>query len=132
MLARADSFAGVPQGFRKRLCAALRGVSVRRPASAGAPPEDRLVSKKLYVGNLSLDVGDDQLRDLFAAHGGVASARVAVDRMTGQSRGFGFVEMSEGADEAITALNGSSFNGRNLRVDEARPPEKRVSGGYRR
>ncbi|HVJ83264.1 MAG TPA: RNA-binding protein [Planctomycetia bacterium] len=88
------------------------------------------MSKKIYVGNLSFEATESDLRELFQSHGAISSVKVAVDRMTGQSRGFGFVEMAEGADEAIAALDGAALKGRNLRVNEARPPENR--GGFRR
>jgi RNA recognition motif-containing protein len=85
------------------------------------------VGNKLYVGSLSYSVTDQQLHDLFAQHGSVVSAKVIQDRYTGQSRGFGFVEMatSEEAQKAIAALNGAQFEGRSLVVNEARPQEKR-------
>jgi RNA recognition motif-containing protein len=74
---------------------------------------------------------EQQLSDLFAAHGAVASARIITDKFTGQSRGFGFVEMSSDseAQAAITALNGSEMGGRTLTVNEARPQEPRTGGG---
>ena len=75
--------------------------------------------KKLYVGNLAWAVSDDDLQSLFSEHGSVASAVVITDRETGRSRGFGFVEMEDGADNAIEALNGQDFKGRPLRVNEA-------------
>ena len=81
----------------------------------------------LYVGNLSYQATDDDLRSAFSAHGTVKSASVIIDKMTGQSRGFGFVEMgskSEG-DAAIAALNGQDLKGRPLRINEARPREER-------
>ena len=87
------------------------------------------MSKKLYVGNLPFSVSDDYLRDLFAEHGSVTSASVVMDRETGRSRGFGFVEMSSGADQAIQKLNGADMQGRALVVNEARPREDRGGGG---
>ena len=85
---------------------------------------------KLYVGNLSYDVTDDQLAQLFSAHGSVQSAKVMVDRDTGRGRGFGFVEMDDdGAQNAMTALNGSQFEGRALTVNEARPQQRSGGGG---
>ncbi len=84
------------------------------------------MAKKIYVGNLTFDATDAELRELFSPHGEVQSAQVVTDRDTGRSRGFGFVEMSEGADAAIAALNGQDFKGRSLTVNEARPRE---SGG---
>ena len=86
----------------------------------------------IYVGNLSFDETEDSLREAFAAHGEVTSARIISDRETGRSRGFGFVEMSN-RDEAMAAiaeLNGKVLNGRELRVNEARPRGDR--GGSRR
>jgi RNA recognition motif-containing protein len=83
------------------------------------------MSKKLYVGNLPFSTSADELRDAFAAYGSVTSAQVVSDRDTGRSRGFGFVEMADGADEAIANLNGAQFQGRTLTVNEARPREDR-------
>lgn len=90
------------------------------------------MSKNIYVGNLPFNTTSDDLRDAFAAHGTVTRAQVVTDRETGRSRGFGFVEMSEGGDTAITALNGKEFQGRTLTVNEARPREDRprAGGGY--
>lgn len=86
---------------------------------------------KIYVGGLPYSTTEQQLSDLFAAHGTVASARIITDKFTGQSRGFGFVEMSSDgeAQAAITALNGTQFGGRTLTVNEARPQEPRSGGG---
>ncbi len=86
---------------------------------------------KIYVGGLPYSATEAQLNDLFAVHGAVESARVITDRFTGQSRGFGFVEMSkdEEAKAAITALNGTQMDGRTLTVNEARPQESRAGGG---
>jgi RNA recognition motif-containing protein len=89
------------------------------------------MAKKLYVGNLTFDATDADLTELFSPHGQVQSAQVVTDRDTGRSRGFGFVEMSEGADAAIAALNGQDFKGRSLTVNEARPREAGSRGGYR-
>ena len=76
--------------------------------------------KKIYVGNLPFTTTDEDLRELFATHGEVSSAAVVMDRETGRSRGFGFVEMDTViADTAIAALNGRSVGGRSLRVNEA-------------
>ena len=90
------------------------------------------MGKKLYVGNLSYDVTDADLQKLFEPHGAVQSAQVIMDRDSGRSKGFGFVEMEsdEQAQAAITALNGQDSNGRALTVNEARPREER-SGGQR-
>ena len=89
------------------------------------------MSKKLYVGNLSFTATSDDLSGLFGEYGTVTSASVVTDRETGRSRGFGFVEMADGADEAIRATNMADFQGRNLTVNEAKPREERPrSGGY--
>jgi len=89
------------------------------------------MATKLYVGNLSFQTTSDELRDHFAQAGNVESASVVEDRMTGRSRGFGFVEMTtpEEATAAIEQLNGKEFNGRNLTVNEARPRTDRGPGG---
>jgi RNA recognition motif-containing protein len=84
------------------------------------------MSKKLYVGNLSFQTTESDLDALFAQMGDVESVRIITDRNTGQSRGFGFVEMnSEGATKAIDELNGKEVDGRALTVNEARPQENR-------
>jgi len=92
-----------------------------------------LMGSKLYVGGLPYAATETQLTSLFAAHGTVASARVIADKFTGQSRGFGFVEMStpEEAQAAIAALNGTQMDGRSLTVNEAKPQEPRSGGGGR-
>jgi RNA recognition motif-containing protein len=87
------------------------------------------MSKNLYVGNLSFDTSADDLREAFAQYGTVTSATVITDRETGRSRGFGFVEMDSGAEEAIAAMNGADLQGRTLKVNEARPREERPRGG---
>ena len=87
------------------------------------------MSKNLYVGNLAYGVTSDDLQDAFGQYGTVTSAQVVMDRETGRSRGFGFVEMSDGADAAIDALNGADLKGRNINVNEARPREERRGGG---
>ena len=89
------------------------------------------MGRKLYVGNLPFGVTDDQLTQLFAAHGTVQSAQVIMDRDTGRSKGFGFVEMKtdQEAQAAIQALNGKEVGGRALTVNEARP--KTEGGGGR-
>ncbi|MFO0706350.1 MAG: RNA-binding protein [Nitrospira sp.] len=89
------------------------------------------MGSKLYVGGLPYSATEAQLTTLFASHGTVESARVISDKFTGQSRGFGFVEMatSEEANAAIAALNGSQMDGRSLTVNEAKPQEPRSSGG---
>src|SRR5204863_5670780 len=93
--------------------------------------EEIIMGKRLYVGNLSYEVDSSALQDMFAAHGTVNSAEVISDRMTGRSKGFGFVEMStdEEAQAAITALNGQENGGRTLTVNEAKPREERAGGG---
>lgn len=87
--------------------------------------------KNIYVGNLSFDATEDQLRSMFEAYGEVARASIVTDRDTGRSRGFGFVEMPDdsAAMSAIEALNGSSIGGRNITVNEARPKTERGGGG---
>ena len=91
------------------------------------------MGQKLYVGGLPYSVTQEQLQELFAVHGTVESARVIADKYTGQSRGFGFVDMSSPAEaqQAIKALHGSQLSGRTLVVNEARPQEQRSdrSGG---
>jgi RNA recognition motif-containing protein len=89
------------------------------------------MSIKLYVGGLPYSVTEQQLQELFAQQGAVTSAKVITDRVTGQARGFGFVEMatSEEAQKAITSLNGTQMGGRTITVNEARPQEKRTGAG---
>ena len=86
---------------------------------------------KLYVGGLPYSTTEQQLSELFSQQGSVTSAKVITDKFTGQSRGFGFVEMSttEEAQKAISALNGTQLDGRPLTVNEAKPQEKRTGGG---
>lgn len=84
------------------------------------------MSKKLYVGNLSFNTSSDDLREAFEPFGSVVSADVVMDRETGRSRGFGFVEMADGAEQAIEEMNGAQLDGRTLTVNEAQP---RGSGG---
>jgi|SRR5579884_1847955 len=88
------------------------------------------MGKKLYVGNLSYGVTDNDLLTLFGAHGTVESAQIIMDRDTGRSKGFGFVEMKtdQEAHAAITALNGQDSGGRSLTVNEARPRENTRGG----
>ena len=83
------------------------------------------MSKNLYVGNLSFQTTADDLREAFGQHGTVTTAQVVADRDTGRSRGFGFVEMTDGAEEAIEKLHGATFQGRALTVNEAKPREDR-------
>jgi RNA recognition motif-containing protein len=91
------------------------------------------MAKKLYVGNLSYDTTEEGLHAAFAEVGQVESATIVTDRMSGRSRGFGFVEMAteEAAKEAISALNGKMLDGRELNVAEARPPRSRDDRGGR-
>ncbi len=88
-------------------------------------------NNKLYVGGLPYSVTDGKLQELFADHGTVESARVIADKFTGQSRGFGFVEMGSGdeAQKAIQALNSTQLEGRTLVVNEAKPMASRDGGG---
>jgi len=89
------------------------------------------MGKKLYVGNLAYGITGGDLEEMFGAYGAVASAQVIVDRDSGRSKGFGFVEMSndEEAQAAIAGLNGKEVEGRALTVNEARPREERGGGG---
>ena len=79
----------------------------------------------IYVGNISWGMNDQDLENLFAEHGTVTSAKIITDRMTNRSRGFGFVEMTDGAEAAIAALNEAEVDGRKLVVNESRPKESR-------
>jgi|ERR1700722_16246824 len=83
----------------------------------------------LYVGNLSFDTTEADLTQTFGAHGTVSKAQVVMDRESGRSRGFAFVEMSEGGDQAIAALNGKEVQGRTLTVNVAKPREERPRDG---
>jgi RNA recognition motif-containing protein len=85
------------------------------------------MTKKLFVGNLSFGSTEDGLRALFAQHGEVSSVKIITDRNTGRPRGFAFVEM-ENAENAIAALHDRDFEGRNLVVNEARPPQNKGRG----
>src|SRR5262249_16790854 len=89
------------------------------------------MNNKLYVGGLPFSVTDGQVKEIFGAHGTVESARVIADKFTGQSRGFGFVEMGSGseAQKAISALNGTQLEGRTLTVNEAKPMANRDNRG---
>lgn len=87
------------------------------------------MSKKLYVGNISFQTTNEELVETFSQYGQVTSAQVVTDRETGRSRGFAFVEMADGADAAIAALNGALVGGRTLTVNEAKPREDRGGGG---
>ena len=83
------------------------------------------MSKNIYVGNLPFSATEDEVRTLFAEYGSVEKVNLITDRDTGKPRGFGFVEMATGADEAIQALNEKMMGGRNLKVNEARPRGER-------
>ena len=85
----------------------------------------------IYVGNLSFDASEDDIRELFSAHGTVEKVNFITDRETGRPRGFGFIEMADEEEgrAAITALNGADHLGRSLRVNEAKPREDRGGGG---
>jgi RNA recognition motif-containing protein len=109
------------------------------PLLPSVPPvQDNVIIKgelnmgsKLYVGGLPYSATEQQLSETFGAHGTVASVKIIQDKFTGQSRGFGFVEMSSDAEAtaAITALNGTDMGGRTLTVNEAKPMEQRSGGG---
>ena len=86
-------------------------------------------NKRIYVGNLPFSASDDEVRRLFSEYGEVVSVNLITDRDTGRPRGFGFVEMSSGADEAIEALNQQDMGGRSLNVNEARPRNENRGGG---
>ena len=83
------------------------------------------MATNIYVGNLSFDSTESDVRQLFEEYGTVDEVKLITDRDTGRPRGFGFVEMSSGGDEAIRALDGKELGGRNLKVNEARPREQR-------
>ncbi len=89
------------------------------------------MSTKIYVGNLSTDVTENDLRDMLSKHGPVDEINVIMDKVTGRPRGFAFATMNteEGARAAILALNGKDWKGRALKVNEARPREERSGGG---
>lgn len=92
------------------------------------------MAKKIYVGNLSFSVTDDELQQAFASFGTILSARVVMDKMSGRSKGFGFVEIEQdsAADEAVSKMDGQTIGGRAIRVSEAKPQEdrpRRPSGG---
>ena len=89
------------------------------------------MGRKLYVGNLSYSVSEDDLQQAFSACGDVDSVNVIMDRDTGRSKGFGFVEMSTDseAQKAIQELNGTSIDNREIKVNEAKPRERRGGGG---
>ncbi len=121
-IARVVSSSDVPS--EPRPIAALRRISTRGE-------QDNPLSSKLYVGNLSFDSTEADLKDLFGRHGSVESVAVITDRETGRARGFAFVEMSEAsaAQDAIRALDGTDFGGRSIKVNEAQ--DRRGGGGGR-
>ena len=90
------------------------------------------MSQKIYVGNLGFSVSNETLKSKFEQYGTVSSANVIMDRDTGRSKGFGFVEMSSGpeASAAINSLNGTEFEGRQMNVSEAKPKEPRTNSRY--
>jgi RNA recognition motif-containing protein len=90
------------------------------------------MKKKLYVGNLSFETTESELQDLFGQTGSVETVRIIMDRDTGRSKGYGFVEMQTGGDEAIAVMNGKEFNGRALTVNAARPMSSRDDRGFKR
>ena len=89
--------------------------------------------KNIFVGNLSFNTSEDELRKIFEPYGTVDRVSILTDRETGRSRGFGFVEMANGeeGDKAIAGLNGTQVGGRTINVNEARPKAERASGGGR-
>jgi cold-inducible RNA-binding protein len=87
------------------------------------------MAKNLYVGNMAFSTTEDQLREVFSQYGTVTKVQLIMDRETGRPRGFAFVEMSDGGDQAIAALNGQQLDGRTLTVNEAKPREDRGGGG---
>jgi RNA recognition motif-containing protein len=92
-----------------------------------------IVGTKLYIGNLAFSETENSISQLFSQHGSVTSCQLIIDRETGRSKGFGFVEMStaEEAQNAISSLDGREVNGRQMKVNEARPKENRSGGGSR-
>jgi len=89
------------------------------------------MNSKLFVGNLSFNITENDLQDAFAAHGTVLETNLMMDRATGRPRGFGFITMGspQEAEKAIAAMNGAALDGRNLTVNEAKPKEERAPGG---
>lgn len=90
------------------------------------------MGNKLYVGNLPFSINNDALKDMFAVHGNVVSARIIMDKVSGRSKGFGFVEFEtdDAANAAMTALNSTEVEGRKIIVNEAKPPQE-GGGGHR-
>jgi cold-inducible RNA-binding protein len=105
-------------------------LSAPKPHTQIAQAEGKFV-KNIFVGNLDFNVSEDELRNLFATYGAVDRVTILTDRDTGRSRGFGFVEMTNGeeGEKAIAALNGTQLAGRTLNVNEARPKAERAGGG---
>ena len=89
------------------------------------------MSKRIYVGNLPFNANDDEIRSLFEQYGTVETVHIVMDRETGRPRGFAFVEMSSGVDEAIRALHQTDLGRRSLNINEARPRTERGRGGRR-
>ncbi len=87
------------------------------------------MAKNLYVGNMAFSTTEATLREVFSEYGTVTKVQLIMDRETGRPRGFAFVEMSDGGDQAIAALNGAQLDGRALTVNEAKPREERPRGG---
>ena len=87
------------------------------------------MAKNLYVGNMAFGTTEETLRTAFSQYGTVTKVQLIMDRETGRPRGFAFVEMSDGGDQAIAAMNGASLDGRTLTVNEAKPREDRPRGG---
>ena len=118
-----------------RILSFKRGILLRFSARElpATTEEGIFMPKKLYVGNLAYAVTDQHLNELFSGIGTVASVAVISDKFSGQSKGFGFVEMSDDkqAAQAISTLDGTEFMGRNLKVNEAKPRENRSGGGDR-
>ena len=105
-----------------------------RTGKAGASAEDleqENLVKRIYIGNLAFGATEDDVRTAFEMHGAVASVQIITDRETGQSRGFGFIEMDDdaAAEQAVAAVNGADIAGRNVIVNEARPRPSRDGGG---
>jgi len=97
----------------------------------GCEKSRKLMSKNIYVGNLPFQTSADDLRAMFEPYGEVTRAQIATDRETGRSRGFGFVEMSSGGDEAIAALNGQDIGGRSLTVNDKTENRQKNKGNRR-
>ena len=114
-----------PQGWRNQRLAGLKNLSWNGSRHSGIRkrPEERRITMNIYVGNLSYDVTDEMIRETFESFGEVTSAKVIKDKYSGQSRGFGFVEMPEQsqAQAAIKSLHGKELQGKQISVNEARP-----------